>query len=139
MNFAPTCVDLQPYEGQDLRPPNNTCAWLAGNYSTAAKSNISTCCGPSNPIYISSLSNTQPYCFEMCNITSNGTTAELAQNGETLLKCLYGALHAANAGWPHCSFDGPQPPKKNDAWGLELSWVKVGAVAILVGTALCGL
>jgi hypothetical protein len=143
MSFAPICVELNSSGNQDVTPYNNTCAWPAGNYSTEARSNISACCGasgPSNSIYIQDLPNeVTSDCYQICNITSNGTATELVQHGQTLFDCLNGTLQAANAGHPYCTFNGTTVPKKNDARGLELGWVKIGAMVILVGTALGGL
>jgi hypothetical protein len=139
MSFAPTCVTLNPNGNQNPEPFNNSCAWLAGNYSTEAESSINTCCGPSNPIYYQNLMNApRADCYQICEVRSNGTSTELAQNGQTLFDCLNRTLHAANVGHPYCTFNGKTVPETNDACGMVLGWVKIGVVVVLVGTALGG-
>ncbi|TVY55098.1 hypothetical protein LCER1_G004296 [Lachnellula cervina] len=131
------CAADAPYENKNNNPGNNTCAWRsASNYTTAAQSAIATCCGPANAIHPYTLPNRQPDCFQVCDIT-NGTAVELQQNGQALLTCLW----EAGAWDPYCEWNGPAPPKASAALvlGPGLGWVKVGAVGILVGTALCGL
>ncbi|TVY27686.1 hypothetical protein LHYA1_G004879 [Lachnellula hyalina] len=131
-NSTPTCAGSEPYEDK-LTGPNNTCAWLSGNYSASTQANISSCCGPNNTPYPYSIFGTPPGCFQMCNIT-NGTYAQLYQNMEILETC----LNEAGAGDLYCHWQ--TPPATSGLRRVECSWVNIGVVGLLlVGTAVWGL